>query len=181
MKLFCIALLILSWTACKTNRQEESVKPIDNKINSASSKYTETTKADSKNADSAEFVTIIDFYELQKDGGICINDFIVNIGDERAKRLDGKSVRISGEVKIYDSFEDDKETGNVVENHLSDFSVTECLTSIPDNNGRNYTEFNTAGSKLYGLNDNYYCYHMVKQERIGRIKQIIVPKIETIE
>lgn len=138
---------------------------------------------ESKNADTAVLITIIDFNELQKDGCINLNDYIVNISDERAKHLNGKKVRISGEVTIYDSFEDDRETGNNVERELVDFSDLWTGNSFQKSvNKEKYTEFNMAGSNMYGWSpEDDMAYNLVKQERFGRIKKINDPKIEILE
>lgn len=152
-------------------------------IDTVVASYSETVIADSKNADTAVLITIIDFNELQKDGCIRMNDYIVNIGDERAKLLNGKKVMISGEVTIYDSFEDDRETGNTLDRMLVDFSTLWPGSSNQKPlNKVKYTEYNMSGSNLYGRSPEDDMANIeVKQERIGRMKEIIDPKIEILE
>jgi hypothetical protein len=138
---------------------------------------------ESKNADTAVLITTIDFNELQKDGCIRMNNYIVNIGDERAKHLNGKKVRISGEVTIYDCFEDDRETGNTLDRILVDFSTLwPGSSNQKPANKLKYTEYNMAGSNLYGRSpEDDMAYNLVKQERFGRIKEISDPKIDILK
>ena len=52
-----------------------------------------------KTLKSTSFVTKIDIHNATKDG-IYLNGYVVNIAYEKAKVLDGKTVRISGKVTI---------------------------------------------------------------------------------
>jgi hypothetical protein len=49
--------------------------------------------------DSITFITILDIANVTKDG-IYLNGYVVNIDYEKAKKLNGKTLRIAGKVSI---------------------------------------------------------------------------------
>jgi len=56
-------------------------------------------KVASKPPKTASFTTKVDIRQATKDG-IYLNGYVVNINYERAKALDGKTIRVSGRVTI---------------------------------------------------------------------------------
>ena len=64
------------------------------------SQATDTLKSPPGNtSEFASFVTILDIANATKDG-IYLNGYVVNISYEKAKKLDGKKIKVTGKVRI---------------------------------------------------------------------------------
>src|SRR5690242_14458086 len=61
--------------------------------------FSQSNATAKKHNNKVSFVTIVDIARATKDG-IYMNEYVVNIPYEQAKKLNGKKIRVSGKVTI---------------------------------------------------------------------------------
>ena len=72
----------------------------------------------SKTSKAVSFISKINIYNATKDG-LYVNGYVIKIGYEKAKALDGKTVRISGKVTVVKGIPNDA-NGEAVQGRAGD-------------------------------------------------------------